>query len=80
MRNWNGWDSSSTSRVAERFALDYLVLLFAMLAVGGRRFGLGFHALVPWAVAVNLFGAITFDRAHRFYDRDATQRVLVQPD
>ncbi len=63
-----------------RFSLDYAVLLFALLALGGRRFGKRFIALLVVAVAVNLFGAITFDRAFRYYDRDSTQRVLFQPD
>jgi hypothetical protein len=63
-----------------RFSLDYAVLLFALLALGGRRFGWRFGALLVFAVAVNLFGAITFDRAHQFYDRDSTQKVLFQPD
>jgi len=30
--------------------------------VGGRGFGWLFKVLVVWGIAVNLFGAITFDR------------------
>ena len=63
-----------------RFSLDYLVVLFAMLAIGGRRFGLGFHLLMVAAMFFNTFGAVTFDRMHRFYDRDRTQKVIFQPD
>lgn len=74
------YQNSGWIQFGYRFALDYLVLLFAMLAVGGRRFGVGFYSLIPLAIAINLFGAITFDRAHRFYDSDSTQRVLFQPD
>jgi hypothetical protein len=63
-----------------RFSLDYAVLLFALIALGGRRLGWRFVVLLVLAIAVNLFGAITFDRAHEFYDRDTTQKVLFQPD
>jgi hypothetical protein len=45
-----------------RFSLDYIVFLVMLLAAGGRRFGWLFKVLVVWGVAVNLFGAITFDR------------------
>ena len=41
-----------------------------------------FHAALAlvFAIAVNLFGAITFDRASMFYDDDGTQERLFQPD
>jgi len=57
-----------------------MIPLFALLALGGRPFGTLFRALVPVAIAINLFGAITFDRAPRFYDGDPTQRIIFQPD
>lgn len=63
-----------------RFSLDYMAMLLALLALGGRRFGPGFYALMVFAFAINLFGAITFDRMPQFYDTDMTQRVLFQPD
>jgi hypothetical protein len=74
------YQNSGWVQFGYRFSLDYAVLLFALLALGGRRFGAWFYALFCWAVAINLFGAITFDRIERFYDRDATQRVIFQPD
>jgi hypothetical protein len=46
-----------------RFSNDYAVFLFALLAVGGRRLGLGFWVVTVFAVLVNAFGALTFDRA-----------------
>lgn len=63
-----------------RFALDYLPLLFALVALSGRRFGTAFWICAVFAVALNTFGAVTFDRHHQFYDGDPTQRVLFQPD
>jgi len=74
------YQNSGWIQFAYRFSLDYSVLLIALLALGGRKFGVGFHALLAVACAINLFGAITFDRAGRFYDPDATQQVIFQPD
>jgi hypothetical protein len=64
-----------------RFSNDYAVFLFALLAVGGRRFGLGFWAVTVFAVVVNVFGALTFDRAAGagVYVIERSQRVY-EPD
>ena len=74
------YQNSGWVQFGYRFALDYMPLLLVMLALGGRRFGKRFIALGVVAVAINTFGAITFDRAHQFYDNDRTQTVLFQPD
>jgi hypothetical protein len=74
------YQNSGWIQFGYRFSLDYAVLLFALLALGGRKFGWRFMALTVLAIAINLFGAITFDRAQRFYDKDSTQRVIHQPD
>lgn len=74
------YQNSGWVQFGYRFALDYMLLLFGLLALGGRRFGLAFGMLGVMAVALNLFGAITFDRNQRFYDDDSTQRVIFQPD
>ena len=63
-----------------RFSLDYLPLLFVLVALSGRRFGAAFLSCAVFAIAVNTFGAVTFDRYHEFYDDDPTQRVIFQPD
>ncbi len=63
-----------------RFALDYLPLVFVLVALSGRRFGRAFWACAIFAVVVNTFGAVTFNRHHQFYDDDPTQRVIFQPD
>jgi hypothetical protein len=65
-----------------RFSNDYAVFLFALLAIGGRRFGAVFTTLAVWAIVVNAFGAWTFGRPKhaRFYFIDPTQEILYQPD
>ncbi|MFI5305713.1 MAG: hypothetical protein ACHQ53_00095 [Polyangiales bacterium] len=74
------YQNSGWIQFGYRFSLDYAMALFALLALGGRRFGKLFFALSLWALAVNAFGAITFDRDDRFYDGDTTQQVIFQPD
>ena len=74
------YQNSGWIQFAYRFSLDYSVLLIAMLALGGRRFGPGFYALLVFACAINLFGALTFDRTGRYYDQDNSQQVIFQPD
>jgi hypothetical protein len=65
-----------------RFSNDYAVFLFALLAVIGIRFGKLFTLAAVWSVAINAFGAVTFDtgRFHRFYYEDASQKIIYQPD
>jgi hypothetical protein len=63
-----------------RFSLDYLPLLFVLVALSGRRFGRAFLGCAVLAMFLNTFGAFTFDRYHQFYDDDPTQRVIFQPD
>ncbi len=68
-----------------RFSNDYSILLFMLLAVGERSFGtVLFRAAAIWSVAINVFGAGTFDRgdvrASRYYFSDASQAVVYQPD
>lgn len=63
-----------------RFALDYLPLLFVLMTRSRLRFGRVFWACAVLAVLLNVFGAVTFDRFHDFYDDDPTQTVIFQPD
>jgi len=74
------YQNSGWLQFGYRFSLDYMVFLFALLALGHRRFKMGFYSLLVFAVVVNLFGAITFDRMEQFYDNDLTQKVIFQPD
>jgi hypothetical protein len=65
-----------------RFSNDYAVFLFGALALNGRRFGVTFWTLTFWAIAVNAFGAITFDRPSysRFYYQQPSQEAVYQPN
>lgn len=74
------YQNSGWVQFGYRFALDYMPFMIALLAMSGRRFGPGFWALAIFAIAVNTFGAITFDRVWQFYDGDPTQDVIFQPD
>ncbi len=56
------YQNSGFLQFGYRFSLDYIIFLVMLLAMGGRKFTWLFKVLVIWGVAVNLFGAITFDR------------------
>ncbi|MEM7606517.1 MAG: hypothetical protein AAF411_14265 [Myxococcota bacterium] len=74
------YQNSGWIQFGYRFSLDYLVLVFAVLALTKRPFRIGFALLLLWSIAINTFGAITFDRAGRYYDNDGSQERLFQPD
>jgi len=76
------YQNSGWIQFGYRFSNDYAVFLFAMLALGKRRFQASFFAFALVAVVVNAFGAVTFQRAGyaRFYFVDPTQKILYQPD
>lgn len=75
-----GYQNSGWVQFGYRFALDYLPLVFVLLAIGARRFGVGFALLLLWSVAVNGFGAATFDRAGQYYVIGDQSNDLFQPD
>ena len=76
------YQNSGWIQFGYRFSNDFAPFLFALVALGGRRFGMGFVGAAIVAVAVNAFGAVTFQRGRfdRFYYVDRTQKILVQPD
>ena len=74
------YQNSGWVQFGYRFALDYMPLLFLLLALGKRRFGPGFYLCMACALGINLFGALTFERALQYYDNDGTQNRLFQPD
>jgi hypothetical protein len=65
-----------------RFSNDYAVFLFALLAVTGHKFGKLFWAAAAWSIAVNSFGAATFDRGEfkKYYFEDASQKIFYEND
>ncbi|MCA9606940.1 MAG: hypothetical protein KC619_15140 [Myxococcales bacterium] len=78
------WDlsyqNSGWVQFGYRFALDYMPALVVLLALSQRRYNAVWIGALVFAIGVNLFGAITFDRASMFYDDDGTQERLFQPD
>jgi hypothetical protein len=56
------YQNSGFLQFGYRFSLDYIVFFIVLLAVGGRRISWTWKTLVVFGVAVNLFGAIVFDR------------------
>jgi hypothetical protein len=73
------YQNSGWVQFGYRFALDYLPFLVLLLAVGGRPLTRLARALIVVAIAVNLFGAITFARYPRFYRTDPATYDCVTP-
>ncbi len=65
-----------------RFSNDYAVLLFVLLAIGGRSMRTLFGVAAVWGIAWHVFGAETFDKTQfdSFYFRDGSQTIVYQPD
>ena len=61
------YQNSGWVQFGYRFSLDYLPLLVLLLAIGGRPVTRLARALIIAGIAINLFGAITFDRAWQYY-------------
>jgi hypothetical protein len=76
------YQNSGWRQFGYRFSNDYSLLLFVLLAVGGRSMRGLFAAAAVWSVAWNAFGAATYDKApfSRFYFTDGTQVIVYQPD
>lgn len=76
------YQNSGWIQFGYRFSNDFAPFLIAMIAVGGRRLSAPFWLLGAFAIAVNAFGAVTFQRGPfaRYYYVDGTQKILHQPD
>lgn len=73
------YQNSGWFQFGYRFSLDYMVFLFVLIAVGGRPLTRVVKGLIIAAVIINLFGAWTFAREHRFYRADsATYNAVVR--
>ncbi|MBI5531432.1 MAG: hypothetical protein HY898_01875 [Deltaproteobacteria bacterium] len=76
------YQNSGWMQFGFRFSNDFAVCLIVLLAIGGRRFGKAFFTAAIIAVAVNAFGAFTFERAQfsKYYFVDGSQRTIFQGD
>ncbi|HEX2730755.1 MAG TPA: hypothetical protein VHM70_04090 [Polyangiaceae bacterium] len=76
------YQNTGWSQFGYRFSNDYVVFLFALLASGGRRLGRWFWLVAALGVAINAFGAFTFDRPRyqRFYYVDPSQAKFYERD
>jgi hypothetical protein len=54
-----------------RFSNDYIVYLVLLLAISGVRLGAVWKTMLVLSIAINLFGAITFDRYQQYSYEDA---------
>jgi hypothetical protein len=62
------YQNSGWVQFGYRFSLDYMVFLVMLIAVGGRPLGALAKTLIVVGIAINLFGALTFDRmGWRYY-------------
>ena len=61
------YQNSGWVQFGYRFSLDYMVFLVMLLAVGARPLGRVAKGLIIAGIAINLFGALTFDRDWRYY-------------
>ena len=56
------YQNSGWVQFGYRFSNDYAIYLFVLLAIGARPFGALFKTAAAWAVAINTFGAVSFQR------------------
>lgn len=61
------YQNSGWVQFGYRFSLDYMVFVIMLLAVGGRPLTRVAKALIVLGVAINLFGAWSFDRRWEYY-------------
>jgi hypothetical protein len=76
------YQNSGWMQFGFRFSNDFAVLLFVLLAIGGHKLGKRFWIAGACAIAINGFGALTFERAPfaKYYYTDGSQRTVFQPD
>jgi hypothetical protein len=72
------YQNSGWLQFGYRFSLDYMVILVALLALGGRPLTRTFRTLIVVGILINLFGAVTFNREWKYYRADnATYSTVV---
>ncbi|MDJ0765758.1 MAG: hypothetical protein QNJ97_22430 [Myxococcota bacterium] len=73
------YQNSGWVQFGYRFSLDYTAFLILIVALSRRTFGKLFIAMFVFSVAVNLFGALTFNRDWKYYPKESTATYF-QPD
>ncbi len=61
------YQNSGWVQFGYRFSLDYFVFLVMLVAIGGRPLNALAKILIVLGIAINLFGAYTFDRDWSYY-------------
>jgi hypothetical protein len=61
------YQNSGWVQFGYRFSLDFMVFLLMLLAIGGRPLTRVARGLIVLAIAINLFGAWSFDREWKYY-------------
>lgn len=76
------YQNSGWIQFGQRFSNDYAPLLILLLALGGYHWGRLMKLGWASAIAINLFGAVTFGRPEygKYYFIERTQRVIYQLD
>lgn len=73
------YQNSGWVQFGYRFSLDYFALLILLLAIGGRPLTRVGKALIVVGIAINLFGALTFDRGWTYYRLGGNTYDVVVP-
>jgi hypothetical protein len=74
------YQNSGWVQFGYRFSNDYALFLVALVALTGRKVGRTWIAILLVAIAVNAFGAATFDRSANIYLGDNDSQGMFQPD
>jgi hypothetical protein len=61
------YQNTGWAQFGYRFGLDFLPYLFALLALGSRKFTRVFWIAFAFSILINALGAVTFDRIGMFY-------------
>ncbi len=70
------YQNSGWAQFGYRFSLDYTAFLILLIAIGGRPLSRFMKFLIVLSVIINLFGALTFGRDHKYYDGGTYQVVV----
>lgn len=81
------YQNSGWIQFGYRFSNDFAIFLIVLLALNGRPVRALWLSALAFAIVVNAFGALTFDREFvirgrrvSFYDNDYSQQRYFQPD